>query len=82
MQGRPRSWEATSASPSCRRDGITFEEADFFIKDFQRTGAIEGAVLFLNLANDPAIERIATPRMAPTAAEYLAYERTCTSSSS
>ena len=54
--------------------GITFEEADFFIKDFQRTGAIERAVLFLNLANDPAIERIATPRMALTAAEYLAYE--------
>jgi V/A-type H+-transporting ATPase subunit B len=55
--------------------GITFEEADFFIKDFQRTGAIERAVLFLNLANDPAIERIATPRMALTAAEYLAYEK-------
>ena len=55
--------------------GITFEEADFFLKDFQRTGAIERAVLFLNLANDPAIERIATPRMALTAAEYLAYEK-------
>ena len=55
--------------------GITFEEADFFIKDFQRTGAIERAVLYLNLANDPAIERIATPRMALTAAEYLAYEK-------
>lgn len=55
--------------------GITFEEADFFVKDFQRTGAIERAVLFLNLANDPAIERIATPRMALTAAEYLAYEK-------
>ncbi len=55
--------------------GITFEEADFFIKDFQRTGAIERAVLFINLANDPAIERIATPRMALTAAEYLAYEK-------
>ena len=54
--------------------GITFEEADYFIKDFQRTGAIERAVLFMNLANDPAIERIATPRMALTAAEYLAFE--------
>lgn len=54
--------------------GITFEEADFFIKDFTRTGAIERAVLFMNLANDPAIERIATPRMALTAAEYLAFE--------
>ena len=55
--------------------GITFEEADFFISDFRRTGAIERAVLFINLANDPAIERIATPRMAITAAEYLAYEK-------
>ncbi|MGE5593608.1 MAG: V-type ATP synthase subunit B [Betaproteobacteria bacterium] len=55
--------------------GITFEEADYFIRDFRRTGAIERAVLFLNLANDPAIERISTPRMALTAAEYLAYER-------
>lgn len=54
--------------------GITFEEADYFISDFKRTGAIERAVLFMNLANDPAIERIATPRMALTAAEYLAYE--------
>ena len=55
--------------------GITFEESDFFIRDFQRTGAIERAVLFINLANDPAVERIATPRMAITAAEYLAYEK-------
>ncbi len=55
--------------------GITFEEADFFITDFERTGAIERAVLFMNLANDPAIERIATPRMALTAAEYLAFEQ-------
>lgn len=55
--------------------GITFEEADFFIADFRRTGAIERAVLFMNLADDPAIERIATPRMALTAAEYLAYEK-------
>lgn len=55
--------------------GITFEEADFFISDFRRTGAIERAVLFINLANDPAIERIATPRMALTTAEYLAFEK-------
>ncbi len=55
--------------------GITFEEAEYFISDFRRTGAIERAVLFVNLANDPAIERIATPRMALTAAEYLAYEK-------
>jgi len=55
--------------------GITFEEADFFISDFRRTGAIDHAVLFMNLADDPAIERIATPRMALTAAEYLAYEK-------
>jgi V/A-type H+-transporting ATPase subunit B len=54
--------------------GITFEEANFFIADFRRTGAIERAVLFINLADDPAIERISTPRMALTAAEYLAYE--------
>ena len=54
--------------------GITFEEADFFISDFKRTGAIERAVLFINLADDPAIERIATPRTALTAAEYLAFE--------
>ena len=55
--------------------GITFEEADFFISDFRKTGAIERTVLFMNLANDPAIERIATPRMALTAAEYLAFEK-------
>lgn len=55
--------------------GITFEEADFFISDFRRTGAIDRAVLFINLANEPAVERIATPRMAITAAEYLAYEK-------
>ncbi|MGI6333891.1 MAG: V-type ATP synthase subunit B [Saccharofermentanales bacterium] len=53
--------------------GITFEEADYFISDFRRTGAIDRAVLFVNLANDPAIERISTPRMALTAAEYLAF---------
>jgi V/A-type H+-transporting ATPase subunit B len=55
--------------------GITFEEADFFISDFRKTGAIDRSVLFINLADDPAIERIATPRMALTAAEYLAYEK-------
>ena len=54
--------------------GITFEETDFFVKEFQKSGAIERSVLFMNLANDPAIERIATPRMAITCAEYLAYE--------
>ncbi len=55
--------------------GITFEDADYFVSDFKRTGAIDRAVLFMNLANDPAIERISTPRMALTAAEYLAYEK-------
>ncbi|MDI3481483.1 MAG: V/A-type H+/Na+-transporting ATPase subunit [Tepidanaerobacteraceae bacterium] len=55
--------------------GITFEEADYFISDFRRTGAIDRSVLFINLANDPAIERIATPRMALTCAEFLAYEK-------
>ena len=55
--------------------GVTFEEAEFFMSDFQRTGAIERAALYINLADEPAIERIATPRMALTAAEYLAYEK-------
>ena len=55
--------------------GITFEEANFFIDDFKKTGAMDRTVLFVNLANDPAIERIATPRMALTAAEYLAFDR-------
>ncbi|MGB2905565.1 MAG: V-type ATP synthase subunit B [Candidatus Aminicenantaceae bacterium] len=54
--------------------GITFEEANFFIEDFRNTGALERAVLFLNLANEPPIERIATPRLALTCAEYLAFE--------
>jgi len=54
--------------------GITFEEANFFIEDFTRTGAIERAVVFVNLADDPPIERLAVPRMALTAAEYLAFE--------
>ena len=54
--------------------GITFEESEFFVQEFKRTGAIDRTVLFTNLANDPAVERIATPRMALTAAEYLAFE--------
>ena len=55
--------------------GITFEESSFFVESFRKTGAIDRTVLFINLANDPAVERIATPRMALTAAEYLAFER-------
>lgn len=55
--------------------GITFEEAEFFVDEFTKTGAIDRSVLFMNLANDPAVERIATPRMALTTAEYLAYEK-------
>ncbi|MCD6379489.1 V-type ATP synthase subunit B [bacterium] len=55
--------------------GITFEEANYFIRDFQETGAMERVALFINLANDPTVERIATPRAALTAAEYLAFER-------
>ncbi|MBR6632923.1 MAG: V-type ATP synthase subunit B [Clostridia bacterium] len=54
--------------------GITFEEAQFFVNDFKKTGSIERSVLFMNLADAPAVERIATPRMAITCAEYLAYE--------
>lgn len=55
--------------------GITFEESNFFIDSFRETGALERTVLFVNLANDPAIERISTPKMALTAAEYLAFEK-------
>ena len=55
--------------------GITFEESNFFIRSFKETGAIDRTVMFSNLANDPAIERIATPRMALTAAEYLAFDK-------
>jgi V/A-type H+-transporting ATPase subunit B len=55
--------------------GITFEEAEYFIQEFNRTGAIDRSVIFSNLADDPAVERIATPRMALTAAEYLAFEK-------
>ena len=54
--------------------GITNEEAQYFINDFKKTGALERSVVFLNLANDPAVERLVTPRMALTAAEYFAYE--------
>ncbi len=54
--------------------GITFEESEFFVESFRETGAIDRTVMFMNLANDPAIERISTPRMALTAAEYLAFE--------
>ncbi len=57
--------------------GITFEESDYFIQSFKETGAIDRTVMFVNLANDPAVERIATPRMALTAAEYLAFEKIC-----
>lgn len=55
--------------------GITFEESEYFINSFRETGAIDRTVMFVNLANDPAVERIATPRMALTAAEYLAFEK-------
>ena len=55
--------------------GITFEEANFFTESFRETGAIDRTVMFINLANDPAVERISTPRMALTAAEYLAFEK-------
>jgi len=54
--------------------GITHEEASYFIRDFERTGALENTVLFLNLADDPSIERLITPRLALTTAEYLAFE--------
>ncbi|NMA25122.1 MAG: V-type ATP synthase subunit B [Clostridiales bacterium] len=55
--------------------GITFEESEYFIQEFNRTGAIDRSVIFSNLADDPAVERIATPRMALTAAEYFAFEK-------
>ena len=55
--------------------GITHEEADFFMREFERTGALERSVLFLNLADDPSVERLITPRMALTTAEYLAFEK-------
>lgn len=55
--------------------GITHEEANYFMRDFEKTGALENAVLFLNLADDPSVERLITPRLALTTAEYLAYEQ-------
>ncbi|MBR3146702.1 MAG: V-type ATP synthase subunit B [Eubacterium sp.] len=55
--------------------GITFEESNFFVNSFKESGAIDRTVMFVNLANDPAVERISTPRMALTAAEYLAFEK-------
>ena len=55
--------------------GITFEESDYFVQSFKETGAIDRTVMFVNLANDPAIERIATPKMALTAAEYLSFDK-------
>ncbi|MFH1401278.1 MAG: V-type ATP synthase subunit B [Nanoarchaeota archaeon] len=55
--------------------GITNEEAQYFIRDFERTGALQRSVVFLNLADDPAVERLVTPRMALTCAEYFAYEK-------
>ena len=54
--------------------GITHEEANFFMRDFERTGALEKVTVFMNLADDPAIERILTPKMALTTAEYMAFE--------
>ncbi len=55
--------------------GVTFEESEYFINEFKKTGAIENAVLFINLADDPVVERISLPRMALTTAEYLAFEK-------
>ena len=55
--------------------GITFEESEYFVQEFTRTGALDRSVMFINLANDPAVERISTPRMALTAAEYLAFDK-------
>jgi V/A-type H+-transporting ATPase subunit B len=55
--------------------GITHEEANYFMKDFEQTGALERVTVFMNLADDPAVERIFTPRMALTTAEYLAFEK-------
>ncbi|MDO4485654.1 MAG: V-type ATP synthase subunit B [Bacillota bacterium] len=73
-QSRVLSGESNFAVVFCAI-GITFEESDYFVSDFRKTGAIDRTVMFINLANDPAIERIAAPRMALTAAEYLAFEK-------
>ena len=67
--------EATNFAVVFAAIGITFEESEFFVSEFRRTGALDRTVLFSNLANDPAVERISTPRMALTAAEYLAFEK-------
>ena len=74
-QAKVRGDEAANFAVVFAAIGITFEESEFFVREFKRTGAIERTVLFTNLANDPAVERIATPRMALTAAEYLAFEK-------
>ena len=73
-QAKVREAEGSNFAVVFAAIGITYEEADFFASDFRRTGAIDRTVMFTNLANDPAVERIATPRMALTAAEYLAFD--------
>ena len=74
-RGRRRCAARMSLCRGVRRDGHHVEESNFFIDSFRETGALERTVLFVNLANDPAIERISTPKMALTAAEYLAFEK-------
>ena len=74
-QAKVRGDEAANFAVVFAAIGITFEESEFFVSEFRRTGAIDRTVLFSNLANDPAVERISTPRMALTAAEYLAFEK-------
>jgi len=74
-QAKVRGDEAANFAVVFAAIGITFEESEFFVQEFRRTGAIDRTVLFSNLANDPAVERISTPRMALTAAEYLAFEK-------
>ena len=74
-QAKVRGDEAANFAVVFAAIGITFEESEFFVSEFKRTGAIDRTVLFSNLANDPAVERISTPRMALTAAEYLAFEK-------
>ena len=73
-QAKVRGDETANFAVGFAAIGITFEESEFFVSEFRRTGAIDRTVLFSNLANDPAVERIATPRMALTAAEYLAFD--------
>ena len=74
-QAKVRGDEAANFAVVFAAIGITYEESEFFVSEFRRTGAIDRTVLFSNLANDPAVERISTPRMALTAAEYLAFEK-------